>query len=60
MEQVLRKLNVVMRKRAAHIVALAAARLDELLELGHDAVIAAVAREVDAETVIDLLAAIQR
>ena len=33
---------------------------DELLELGHDAVIAAVAREVDAEAVIDLLAAIQR
>ena len=59
-EQVLRKINVVMRKRAAHIVALAAARLDELLELRHDAVIAAVAREVDAEAVIDLLAAIQR
>ena len=49
-----------MRKGAAHIVALAAACLDQLLELGHDAVIAAVARQVHAETVVDFLAAVQR
>ena len=48
-----------MRKRAAHIVALAAACLDQLLEFGHNAVIAAVARQIHAEAVIDLLAAIK-
>ena len=57
-EQVFREIHVVMRKGAAHIVALAAACLDQLLELGHDAVIAAVARQVHAETVVDFLAAV--
>ena len=60
MEQVLGKINIVMRKGTAHIVALAAARLDQLLELGHDAVIAAVTGQIHAEAVVDLLAAIER
>ena len=60
MEQVLGKINIVMRKGAAHIVALAAARLDQLLELGHDAVIAAVTGQIHAEAVVDLLAAVER
>ena len=60
MEQILGKINIVMRKGAAHIVALAAARRHQLLELGHDAVIAAVARQIHAEAVVDLLAAVER
>ena len=58
-EQVLGKINVVVRKGAAHIVALAAACLDQFLELGHDAVVAAVAGQVHAEPVVDFLAAVQ-
>ena len=60
MEQVFGKINVVMCKGAAHVVALAAACLDQLLELGHDAVIAAVAGQVYAEPVVDFLAPVER
>ena len=49
-----------MGKRSAHIVALAAAGFHQLLELGHDAVKGAVTCVVHAETVVDLLASVQR
>ena len=60
MEQVVGEIGVVMGEGAAHVVALTAAGLDQLLELGHNAVIAAAACNILAETVVDLLAAIQR
>ena len=60
MENVLRKVGVVMRERAAHIVTLSAARFDEPLEIRHDPVIRAVPVFIDAEAVIDLFPAIQR
>ena len=58
-EDIVGKVGVKVGIGAAHIVVLVAALLDELLELGHDAVVAAVACAVHAETVVDLLAAVQ-
>ena len=58
-EDIVGKVGVKVGIGAAHIVVLVAALLDELLELGHDAVVAAVACAVHAEAVVDLLAAIQ-
>ena len=59
MEEVVRKVGVVVRVGAAHVIALVPALCDEALEVRHDAVIAAVARDVDAEAVVDLLAAVE-
>ena len=58
-EDVVGEVGVEVGVGAAHVVALVAALPDELLELGHDGVIAAVARVVLAEAVVDLLAAIE-
>src|SRR5699024_12598248 len=55
-----RSIGVVVGEGAPHIIALAAARLDKFLELGHNALIAAVAGQVFAEAVVNLLAAVQR
>ena len=59
MEDIVGEVGVKVGIGAAHIVVLVAALLDELLELGHDAVVAAVACAVHTETVVDLLAAVQ-
>ena len=59
-EQVLRKVRIGMGKGAAHIIVLVASGLYQLLELRHDALIAAVACIVHPQPVMDLLAAIQR
>ena len=48
-----------MREGAAHVVVPAAARRDELLELRHDLVPAAVARVVDAVAVVDFTAPVE-
>ena len=58
-EDVVGKVGVEMGVGAAHVVVLIAALLDELLELGHDGIIAAAARVILAEAVVDLLAAVQ-
>ena len=60
MEQIVGKVGVIVGEGAPHIVALAAPGPDQLLELGHNAVIAAVARQILAEAVVDLPAAVQR
>ena len=49
-----------MGKGAAHVIVLVASGRYQLLELGHDALIAAVACIVHPQPVMDLLAAIQR
>ena len=58
-EDIVGKVGVIVGIGAAHIVVLVAALFHELLELGHDAVVAAVACAVHAEAVVDLLAAVQ-
>ena len=59
MEDIVGKVGVKVGIGAAHIVVLVAALFHELLKLGHDAVVAAVACAVHTETVVDLLAAVQ-
>ena len=59
-EQIVGEIHVVVGEGAPHIIALAAAGSHQLLELGHDAVIAAVARQVHPEPVVHFLAAVQR
>ena len=59
-EQVLRKVRIGMGKGAAHIIVLVAPGLYQLLELRHNALIAAVACIVHPQPVMDLLTAIQR
>ena len=59
MEDIVGEIGVEMGVGAAHVVALVAALLHELLELGHDGIIAAVARVVLAEAVVDFLAAVE-
>ena len=57
---VLEKVRICMRKSAAHVVVFAASGLHEFLELRHDLLPAAVAREIDAETVVDFFSAVER
>ena len=59
MEDIVGEIGVEMGVGAAHVVALVAALLHELLELGHDGIIAAVARVVLAEAVVHFLAAVE-
>ena len=58
-EDVVGKIRVKVGVSAAHVVVLIAALLDKLLELGHDGIIAAAARVILAEAVVDFLAAVQ-
>ena len=60
MEHVVGEVGVAVGKGAAHVVVLSPAGLDQLLEFGHDAVIAAHARVVHPGLVVDLLTAVQR
>ena len=53
------KIGVGVREGAAHVVVLAAARGDQLLKLGHDALPAAVAGKVHAIAVVHLLAPVE-
>ena len=59
MENILGKIGVEVGKGAAHVVALPAAPVNELLEIGNDPVIASAAGIVPAETIVDLFAAVQ-
>ena len=59
MEQVVGEIGVVMGEGAAHVVALTAAGLDQLLELGDDHVIAPLPVDSGAHVVVDLRAAVQ-
>ena len=59
MEYVVGKVGISVGKGAAHIVIFAAPRLNEPAELGHYAVIAAIARIIYTGGVIYLLAAVQ-
>ena len=58
-EDIVGEVGVVVGVGAAHVVVLVAALLHELLELGHDGIVAAMACIVLAEAVVDLFAAIQ-
>ena len=59
-EQVLRKVRIGMGKGAAHIIVLVASGLYQLLELRHNALVAAIACIVHPQPVMNFLAAIQR
>ena len=48
-----------MRKRAAHVVALAATRVYELAEVGYNEVVASVSLVIYAEAVVDFLSAVK-
>ena len=58
MEDVVGEVHIVVGEGAAHIVFLVAAGLGELLELGHDGVVAALTGVVLAQPVVDFLAAV--
>ena len=58
-EDIVGEVGVVVGKGAAHVVALIAALLYKLLELGHNGIVAAMAGVILAEAVVDFLAAVQ-
>ena len=60
MEQIVGEVHVVVRERAAHVIILAAALFHQTLEVGHDGVVAALARVVLAEVIVHILAAVKR
>ena len=60
MEEILREVRIEMREGPAHVIIAVASLLYEFLELRHDGVIASPSELVHTETVIDLLASIQR
>ena len=60
MEQVLGEVRVGVGEGAPHVVVLPAPGRHQLLELGHNAVVAAVARVVHPGAVVDFLAPVQR
>ena len=58
-EQVVGKVHSVVCERTANVVILAAALFNETLEIGHDGIVAALARVVFAEMVVDFLASVK-
>ena len=59
MEDVVGKVQIVVGKGAPYIVIFVAAPPGKFLKLGHDLVVASLARAVAAQPVVDLLAAVQ-
>ena len=58
-EDVVGEVQIMARKGAAHVIILAAPRVHQLPESGHDAVIAALSGVVHAQAVVHLLPSVQ-